>query len=249
MSEEQAPTTPRWIDRDFRWRGDNVSRLESFSDAVFAIVLALLFLRAAPPETFGELRAAMKSLVPFVAMFAIIAYVWFEHWLFSRRYNLRDGWTAFLNLGLLFLLLFYAYPLKYLFTMLFVMFVGPIGGLDRATLFEGLEGYDDYAWLYIYYGSGYGLIFLVLALLFWRAYRLRDMLQLNELEAYHTKASVVRCVVQVAFAVVSIVLAATGFGLRIGAPGWIYMGIALAMFVVGFTQGNRIQRLRKAAAG
>lgn len=248
MAEATAPPTPRRIDRDFRWRGDNVSRLESFSDAVFAIVLALLFLRAAPPETFGELEAAMKALVPFVATFAIIAYVWVEHWLFSRRYDLRDPWTTLLNMALLFLLLFYAYPLKYLFTMLFVMFFGPIGALDRATLFQGIESNDDYAWLYVYYGSGYGLIFLVLALLSWRAYRLRGMLQLNELETYHTKASVIGYLAQASFAVLSIVLAMTGIGLRIGAPGWVYMGIGPAMFGLGYKHGRRIDALRKAAA-
>jgi hypothetical protein len=72
MPTPQA-TPPRRFDRHFRWRGTNVSRLEGFTDAVFAIVLALLFLRAAPPTNFDELDAAMRALVPFAASFAIIA--------------------------------------------------------------------------------------------------------------------------------------------------------------------------------
>ena len=55
-----SPAAPRLIDRAFRWRGSGVSRLESFTDAVFAIVLALLFLRATPSETFAELEVAMS---------------------------------------------------------------------------------------------------------------------------------------------------------------------------------------------
>ena len=64
MSEGPAPITPRRLDRGFRWRGEaDVSRLESFTDGVFAIVLALVFLRAEPPLSFGDLDAALRSMV------------------------------------------------------------------------------------------------------------------------------------------------------------------------------------------
>ncbi len=44
-----VPASPRLLDRRFRWRGTDVTRLDGFTDAAFAIVLALLFLRAARP--------------------------------------------------------------------------------------------------------------------------------------------------------------------------------------------------------
>ena len=44
----------------------------------------------------------------------MVCYIWWEHNKFFRRYGLQDAWTAFLNSVLLFVVLFYVYPLKYL---------------------------------------------------------------------------------------------------------------------------------------
>jgi len=247
MSETPLPGPSRWFDRDFRWRGTSVSRLEGFSDSVFAIVLALLFLRAAPPETFTELKWAMKALVPFAASFAIIAYVWAEHWLFSRRYDLQDGWTTFLNLLLLFLLLFYAYPLKYLFSMLFVSAFGPIGPLTAVQMRTGMEGGDELTRMFVFYGVGYGAIFGVLALGYARAGRLREQLQLDPIEVFLTRAGMSQCLVQVGFAVLSLTLAVLGIGMSFGLPGWVYAFIGPAMAVHGTWEGRRVRRLRAAA--
>lgn len=247
MSETPLPTPSRLFDRDFRWRGTSVSRLEGFSDSVFAIVLALLFLRAAPPETFTDLKIAMKGLVPFAATFAIIGYVWVEHWMFSRRYDLQDGWTTFLNLLLLFLLLFYAYPLKYLFTMLCVQFFGAIGPLNVKGMQIGLDTEGDAIRLFVYYGVGCGAIFLVLALGYAHAWRLRRQLQLNATEAFLTRAGMIQCLIQVGFAVLSMTLAVFGLGLRWGMPGWVYAFIGPAMAMHGMWEGRHVRRLRAAA--
>lgn len=229
---DAPPSPPRRLDAAFRWRGRDVTRLEAFSDAVFAIVLALLFLRAAPPATFDELAAAMKSLVPFAATFAIIAYIWVEHWLYSRRYGLRDAVVTWLNLALLFLLLFYAYPLKFLFTMITVSAFGPIGELTRARMLDGLHGEGDVEWLFVVYGSGYGLIFLVLALLYLHAWRLRDVLGLDAVERRITKGGLQQCLIQAGVAAASIGLATCGMT-QYGAPGWVYALIGPILTVHG----------------
>jgi len=246
MSETPLLSSPRLIDRNFRWRGHGVSRIEGFSDAVFSIVLALLFLRVAPPETFTELKVAMKALVPFAMMFAIIGYVWVEHWLFYRRFDLHDGWTTLLNLLLLFLLLFYAYPLKWLFTMLCIVFFGPLGTTTLETMTKGFEAGDGVR-LFVYYGIGYGAIFGVLAICYARAGRLRAQLQLNAVEVFLTRAGMTQCLIQVGFAVASMVLALTGIGTRFGLPGWIYALIGPAMAVHGVWEGRNVRRLRATA--
>jgi hypothetical protein len=238
-----SPAAPRLIDRAFRWRGSGVSRLESFTDAVFAIVLALLFLRATPSETFAELEVAMKALVPFAASFAIVAYVWVEHWLFSRRYDLQDGWTKLLNLVLLFLLLFYASPLKFLFTLLSVALFGPIGGTTRESLLQGFDGADDAVRLFTFYGSGYGLIFAVLGLMYWRALRLAGVLALNRVERFLTRSAILQCAIQAGVAALSIAVAVSGLGGNMGLPGWLYAGIGPLMAVHGSWQGRRVRRL------
>jgi uncharacterized membrane protein len=247
MLDLAPPSVPRLIDRHFRWRGTAVSRREGFSDAVFAIVLALLFLRAAPPENFHELRAAMKALVPFAATFAIIAYIWVEHWLFSRRYDLQDGWTTLLDMVLLFLLLFYAYPLKFLFTLITVSMFGPIGHLTMQKLLDGLQGEADAQRLFVFYGLGYGLIFGVLALMYWRAHRLRGLLGLDEVERLLTRSGITQCTLQSGVAATSVVLALT-YGVAWGLPGWVYCAIGPLMAVHGTREGRRVQRLVAARA-
>jgi len=238
-----SPRAQRLIDPYFRWRGSSVSRLEAFSDAVFAIVLALLFLRAAPPETFRDLEVAMKALVPFAASFAIVAYVWVEHWIFARRYDLQDGLTCFLNLVLLFLLLFYAYPLKFLFTLVSVAMFGPIGTTTRESLLQGFEGFDDWVKLFALYGVGYGLMFLVLGAMYWRALRLAAPLELDRCERFLTRSAILQCVIQASVAGLSIALAATGLGVNAGLPGWIYALLGPVMAAHGSWQHRRLRRI------
>ena len=57
MAASPSSRANQKIDPAFRWRGDGVSRLEGLTDAVFAIVLALLFLRNQPPGSFDDLLA------------------------------------------------------------------------------------------------------------------------------------------------------------------------------------------------
>jgi hypothetical protein len=44
--------------------------------------------------------------------------VWCDHYVFFRRYGLQDYLTMHLSAVLLFVVLFYVYPLKFLFTAL-----------------------------------------------------------------------------------------------------------------------------------
>ncbi|MBZ0154203.1 MAG: DUF1211 domain-containing protein [Planctomycetes bacterium] len=242
MAESPPPVSPRLFDRHFRWRGTSVSRLEGFCDAVFAIVLALLFLRAAPPENFTDLHAAMKSLVPFAATFAIVGYIWTEHYLFARRYDLHDGWTTLLNLLLLFLLLFYAYPMKFLFTLMSVSMFGRIGALTQTKLLEGLQGEADAIQLFVFYGVGYGSIFAVLALLYQQAWRRRDQLSLDAVERALTRSGRTQCLLQAGIAAISIGIATT-YGVAWGAPGWVYAMIGPLMAAHGFREGRKIRNL------
>src|ERR1700678_3660226 len=103
----------------FHWRGTEVTRLEGFTDAVFAFAVTLLVVSLEVPKTFPELFAAMHGFLAFGVCFALLANLWYQHYRFFRRYALENPWVVFLNCALLFFVLFYVYPLKFLFSVVF----------------------------------------------------------------------------------------------------------------------------------
>ena len=105
-------------------RGREVTRLEGFSDAVFGFALTLLVVSLEVPEDFPALKQTLSGFLPFAATFAVVSWIWFEHYSFFLRFSLQDNLTVFLNLVLLFVVLFFAYPLKFVLTRLVAGLMG-----------------------------------------------------------------------------------------------------------------------------
>src|SRR4051794_24633370 len=101
----------------FRMRGREVTRIESFSDAVFGFAVTLLVVSLEVPKTFDQLIETMRGFLAFAACFAILAMIWNHHYKFCRRYGLDDPFVRFLTMVLLFIVLLYVYPLKFLFNL------------------------------------------------------------------------------------------------------------------------------------
>ena len=230
---------PRRLDRYFRWRGKDVTRMEAFADSVFALVLALTFLQEVP-RSYVEIKAAFWGLLPFGITFLTLVMIWVEHYRFFRRYGLRDLTTFNCNLLLLFLIMAFAFPLKFLFTALLVMWVGPIGGLTSEELFRGSEQGDAY-FILIFYSAGFGAIFAILCVLYRHALRCAKELGLDEIERHATATSIFNSLVYVGFAALSIVLVViTGSA---PAAGLVYAGLGPVMFLLHFRRDRSHRRL------
>jgi len=66
------------------------------------------------PKDFSGLHEIVRGFVPFAICFTMLLTLWYAHYVFFRRYALHDQFTILLNSCLLFVVLFYVYPLKFL---------------------------------------------------------------------------------------------------------------------------------------
>jgi hypothetical protein len=170
----------------FEWRGREVSRLEGLSDAVFGFAITLLVVSLEVPQSVAELLHAMRGFIGFALSFALLFRLWGYQYRFFRRYGLEDPTTIRLNGVLLFVVLFFVYPLKFLTQVVTdFFFESGLSGLHPGTLTHALEN-GGFKLLLMFYG-GFGTVFLVLGLMYWHAYRMREHIGLNELESLDTR--------------------------------------------------------------
>ena len=208
----------------FRLRGEQVSRLEGFSDAVFDFAMTLLVVTLQPPQTYNDLLKVVQGLGAFALSFAMLVFVWFNHYRFFRRYGLEDDVTSLLNIILLFVVLFYVYPLRFIFTFVILAFTAPARAAQLITD-------NQIPGLYLMYGAGVMAVFLLFALLNAHAYRQRAALDLSVHEAFETLSTIGANLIVVGVALVSVILGETGVGFSWGLPGIIYVVITPVMIV------------------
>src|SRR5262245_1284976 len=101
-------------------------RIEAFSDAVFAISATLLVVSLEVPRDFAALKQSLAGFVAFAASFAIFINIWAHHHRYFRAFPLADVGNVALNSVLLFVVLFFVYPLKFLM-LAFTKWVTGIG--------------------------------------------------------------------------------------------------------------------------
>jgi uncharacterized membrane protein len=214
----------------FRWRAGEITRLEAFCDVVFGFAITLLVVSLEVPHSYAELMADMRGFLPFAACFAQLAMIWRTHYRFSRRYGLEDPYTVFLNVVLLFLVLFYVYPLKFVFTMLFA----EIMGTDAVNL-----GWHEASVLMRIYAIGFASVFLLFVLMYGHAYRLRRELELNPVEVLETRSAMQENAVLALVGVTSLLVALKSPGWA----GWVYLAIGPLLAIHGSIFGKRIRVL------
>src|SRR5258706_6564078 len=231
--------------KKFRWRSHEISRIEGLSDGVFAFAVTLLVVSLEVPRTFNELMETMRGFGAFAISFTLLFIVWFNQYKFFRRYGLQDNLTVCLNAILLFVVLFYVYPLKFLFTFLVNLFTGGHGQVRLPGGAEGMmvENMGQVSTLMIIFGAGYIAVFGVFALLYLHAYRRRATLDLNELEIFDTLQDIQESALNVGVASLSVTIAVLGGGRFSFLAGMTYMLNAIVLTVHGMVMGKRRRKL------
>jgi uncharacterized membrane protein len=220
----------------------DVSRLEAFSDAVFGFALALLVVSVEPPSSYTQLVDRMVGGLSFACCFALLVWIWYEHHVFFRRYGLEDGRTIALNSALLFVVLLYVYPLKFMFDSLFGRFLPRLQPPVPMRLWELANAASIYS-------AGFVVIFVLFVLLYRRALARRDELGLSELEVFDARTATVHHLISAGVGVLSFAIASFApLELAPIAPT-VYCLMGPAHFGYGSQSGKKRRLLEERLAG
>jgi len=165
--------------------------------------MTLLVVSLEVPRTFEELLLAMKGFIAFAICFATLISVWHRHYIYSRRYGLQTTYSIILNSALLFVVLFYVYPLKFLFTLV----VGQFSSgrtVPQEQLTRMISSQHQVPLLMVFYSLGVMAVFLLFTLLYRYAYTKRVDLELNEYETLSTRNHIIQ---NAGFAMVGLIVA------------------------------------------
>lgn len=201
MTTRQA-MTPSYIkpgpsQEHFQARGHGGSRLEAFSDGVFALAITMLLISTSVPDNFTELVVFVKDLIPFAICSVFVYWIWQEHVTFFWRYGLtEDRLVNRLSFVLLMIVPFYVYALKFLMSWLVKLFSGLLySGIFQIPPREVIsEIYQkvpmaDMPKLMVIYGLGFIAVFGIFAYLYWYALKHADALTLSDRERLETQFS------------------------------------------------------------
>ena len=228
---------------EFQLRGLDNTRVEALSDGVFALAITLLLISTEVPNTFDELKEFLKNFFPFAATITILTLIWYQHYIFFVRYGLKDAMIVAINTLLLFLVLFFVYPLKFLFQVLFDLFAALILNDQKALeiLFSEVINANDAPTLMIIYGAGSTLVFLTMAWMYFIALKRREYLKLSPLEIFDTRSNIYTnlCMASIPFLSTLIALFGIGGGgsLTFSIAGIFYMTYIIVMPLYGYNRG------------
>jgi len=206
-----------------------VSRIEGFSDAVFAFAITLLVVSLEVPKTYHELMGVIRGFPAFAVGFALIFQVWWRHYRFFRAYDLEDAYVISLTGVLLFVVLFYTYPLKFVWSLAFSQ-------LEARAVTGNVITLAQVPTLFVVYGAGVVAVFGILALLYGHAYGERLTLDLSAIEQLDTRAHIYSNIGVASVGVLSIIVALVCARVApnlVGIAGYLYCTIGLVEWQVG----------------
>lgn len=178
-------------------------RLQALSDGVFAFAATLMVVEVGATSEFISFKKELPNLIAFGVSFFIMMALWMVHYNFFRRTGYVDNWIISFNMVLLFMVLFYIFPVKSLLDSL----------LKKAEM-----SIEEFSQLFQLYSMGFSFIFLCFALMYYRAFKKdREIEQPFWLLFYARHFSIF-----VLVGIISAILAKFQIGLRYGVPGFFY---------------------------
>lgn len=217
----------------FRYRGLTSTRLENLTDAIFGFAITLLVIASQVPKTYVELQASMYSFIGFIFCIMLLLGLWNNHNSFFLHYGLQDKITKTLNFLFLFVLLFYVYPLKYLFsylgTSIYARIMLSLGDNSEALrlVIGDLEGasMDSAQWkdLMIRFGLGLFFMYLFLFLMHLNALKRKVVLELSSREVFITKTFIQAFAILVGITIVSMLIVILFGGKSAAISGFAYL--------------------------
>ena len=224
------------IEKDgFRLRGLQMSRIDGFSDVVFGFALTLLVVSLEVPKTYAELHESLRGLLPFGICFLFLMMVWHGHYKYFRRFGTHDLRTIVINAMLLFVVLFYVYPLKFLFTFTVATF--------SSSGSQAFDTYDQLVELMVLYGVGFTAIYLLMAGLYWNGYSQRTHLELNHTEEVLARSYIADNLGVAAIGILACILALAVPLKFCGLTGWTYALISVFKSIHGRRTRLKVERI------
>jgi len=220
------------------WRSHEPSRLETFSDAVFAFALTLIIVSVEVPKSFDDLIVTMKGTLSFAVCFAALFQIWNSQNIFFRRYGMKDEITIFLNAVLMFVVLIYAYPLKFLSILLFVRQTYTLNGHEYPMIND-----NQVSLLMIIYGAGFMVNYLLFFLMHLNALKNAVVLKLTRSEIYQTKTITYMNLIGAGIGLTAILMAAFLPLQYQGLSGFTYFLIPFAYWVWNGYRGKKQRQL------
>ncbi len=204
---------------------------------MFAFALTLLVVSLEVPKSFTELVGAMKGMIAFAFCFAVLFGLWSKHHTFFRRYALEDASTKALTACLLFVVLAYVYPLKFLS----LLAVSSGLGIDRGAIvgmFTRGSEIGQVRGLFLLYGGGLFLMSFLFYLFYRYALSRRRELELTEIEIFDTQWFAREHLFQAAVPTVATSLAFLLPAEYVGYAGFLYCLYGVAGYVHGSLHGK-----------
>ncbi|WP_347925265.1 TMEM175 family protein [Pontimicrobium sp. SW4] len=179
----------------------SISRIEAFSDAVFAFSATLMVVSLGSGDSFLELKNNFKNFISFGVSFFVLIALWKLHYNYFRRNSYIDNLIITYNSILLFVVLYFVFPLK---------------SMTSTLLRQVGISIEDLASLFVLYSLGFLLIFLCFSLMYKRAYKNSKTNNVSLL--FYSRHFFIFVLVSI----ISIILAIFKIGVTFGLPGFVY---------------------------